>query len=366
MTAEDRFTGRRPCDCPYRMVDGERCCCGLLAEITKVDPNRLSDIPEGACEACCESFAPNARDLNPVVASLLYQFVESEMPVSCGAGRDRQEELLAFAQSQLPTVLPSEDDCAGNRATDSQGSFDQQELAKRIPIPPKRCGSPVRWAVGMTTCHRRLSTVTDSVNSLLQCGWSSDEFTLFLDGPVELGSEHQTLHAIELDGPSGAWTAWCRAFELLFEDAGDADALMLVQDDAYFAPAPEMRAYLEAAFWPASDNCIVSLYTSSDYSRDREPGWHLIEEPWTLGAVAWVFPRRVAVELLDSIRDGQLETVAGEAGIDTRVGAWAWSRGISFWYPIPSLVQHIGDVSTVWSTSRAVGLRRASRFLSDE
>jgi hypothetical protein len=49
--------------------------------------------------------------------------------------------------------------------------------------------------------------------------------------------------------------------------------------------------------------------------------------------------------------------------IDVLLGRWAWRRFVPVWYPTPSLVQHIGEVSTLWLSCRAAGPRAASQVV---
>jgi hypothetical protein len=57
----------------------------------------------------------------------------------------------------------------------------------------------------------------------------------------------------------------------------------------------------------------------------------------------------------------------GLVNIDILIGRWADERRLPIWFPSPSLVQHIGNESSIWSDpdSRAIGERRANRFAGD-
>ena len=55
----------------------------------------------------------------------------------------------------------------------------------------------------------------------------------------------------------------------------------------------------------------------------------------------------------------------GLSKIDVLVGEFAVANGIPIYYPCPSLVQHIGTVSTIWDTARAVLARRAGQYIGD-
>jgi hypothetical protein len=57
----------------------------------------------------------------------------------------------------------------------------------------------------------------------------------------------------------------------------------------------------------------------------------------------------------------------GLVNIDILIGRWAHGRQLPIYFPSPSLVQHIGNESSIWSDpdSRAIGDRRADRFAGD-
>ena len=54
----------------------------------------------------------------------------------------------------------------------------------------------------------------------------------------------------------------------------------------------------------------------------------------------------------------------GLLGIDIEIGRWAHESRLPIYFPTPSLVQHIGDSSSIWVApdARAMGNRRADRF----
>ena len=55
----------------------------------------------------------------------------------------------------------------------------------------------------------------------------------------------------------------------------------------------------------------------------------------------------------------------GLANIDGVIGKWANANAVPIHYPVPSLVQHIGDVSTISQVDRASAYRLADRFAED-
>jgi hypothetical protein len=55
----------------------------------------------------------------------------------------------------------------------------------------------------------------------------------------------------------------------------------------------------------------------------------------------------------------------GKADIDVLIGEWAENLGLKVWYPLPSLVQHIGNTSTIWTGASLSGLRQSPNFAGD-
>ena len=103
--------------------------------------------------------------------------------------------------------------------------------------------------------------------------------------------------------------------------------------------------------------------------RGKGAGWHQLNEPWSWGALAFVFSRPVLERFLvdPDVPATPVEGATGpaKAGIDALIGRWAARHGVPIHYPCPSLAQHTGDISVLWPAQRAVGNRHADRFLAD-
>jgi hypothetical protein len=139
----------------------------------------------------------------------------------------------------------------------------------------------------------------------------------------------------------------------------------MVQDDALFADGGGLREYLEQVLWPGESPCLVSLYTSSSYTAPRD-GWRNLPETWFWGAVAFIFPKALALAFLtdqEVVAHRGNPVDSGLAGIDLVIGDWAARHGVEVWHPTPSLVQHIGTTSAIWSNTAPDGERRADRFV---
>ena len=341
--------------------------CLLLGQIAGIDDRELLTVSPDECEACCESFVPTPQDWNPVIASLLYRVADQAVSRGGVEGLSLEDatSLREAALLNLPLVLPHEDDCIDDAQTYARPQgITLEALTQRLPLPSGlRHPASIRWAVGVTTAPRRQPTLSASLESLIASGWS--EPLLSLDGPVEIDSPYAALPRIERPAPIGAWPAWCETVQALLDKYADANMLMLVQDDALFPAIPCLREYVESVLNALPQPGLLSLYTSSE---DMQPGqvWQQYTGVWKYGAVVFVLPRELAQSILASNRRGELNVVERTAGIDMRIGVWADRNQVPLWHPSPSLIQHIGQVSSIWKRSRAVGLRRASRFIADE
>jgi hypothetical protein len=339
--------------CPYRKElagDDDVAFCQLVREVTGVADQELCRVEREACECCCRWFPPSAAHPNPVVASLLYQVAtrvlrEGDVP---GCNQAEAESLRAFATANLPSDEES-------RHVEQPG---EAEIV--LPTVGRRSGARVQtWAVGVTTAPRSVPTLERCLQSLVEAGWPRPR--LFVDGDVALPRGFADLPRTHRDPQMGAWPNYYLALGELLMRHPRADAYMLVQDDTLFCQGVCVRDYLERALWPGPTPGLVSLFSPRS-PENAAAAWHAYRRVWNHCALAFIFPRHVAQQFLAS-SDVVLHRVRhGLANIPWRVGRWAVEAGVSFHYPAPSLVQHIGHVSTLWSHLRAFGHRHASWF----
>jgi len=357
----DRFARRGVEECPHRAgvraAGGrESASCALVGAITGLPPE-WCPVDRSACEACCRSFVPTREKPNPVVASHVYGAAERLAAAGGAPGTPagHAAALRAAALAELP-VLNLEVEPPGTPAGPDA------PLADLVPPPPGRHGSVRTWAVGVTTAPRRRPTVGECLDGLARAGW--DEPLLFLDA-VGVPGRFAHLAGTARDVRVGAWPNYCLGLWELLLRRPEADAYLMVQDDALFAEGGGLREYLERALWPGDSPCLVSLYTSARYTSPRD-GWRDLPEPWFWGALAFAYPRPLALAFLTdpevvAHRGNPLD--GGLAGIDRLIGDWAARRGVKVWHPTPSLVQHIGTTSAIWSATAPGGPRRADRFI---
>jgi hypothetical protein len=348
-------------DCPYRTpptAGTTLARCGLLEQVIGSDPGdlRLCGVTDEACEACSREFPPSRVEWNPVIASLLYR--------AAGVLRARGEaERAAGLHARAVGGIPSEIDVR-SRPEQSPGA-DSSDLAALVPPPRNRSGPPVRrWAVGVTTAARGVPTLRDCLESLVAAGWS--EARLFVDGEgVEIPEPYRAWPRTERTPRMGAWPSYYLALGELLLREPQADAYLMVQDDALFFAHGGLRSYLEdCVLWPGRGEGVVSLFCSRADTPDQ-PGWTRHRGVWVWCALAFVFSRSSAQRFLaDPDVMGHRWTAARNpmADIDWRIGQWAFDRGVPLHFPAPSLVQHIGEVSALWPGVRLLGNRRASWF----
>ena len=220
-----------------------------------------------------------------------------------------------------------------------------------------------RWAVGVTTAPRREPTLKQTLHSLADAGW--DQSRLFAEPETEIPAGFEDLPITRRDQLLGAFPNWYLGLAELVMREPRADAYLMCQDDVLFSEG--LRAYLEESLWPESEVGVVSVYCPSHYAVGREPGFHAEDRGWhSWGALAYVLPADSARALLCDVRvvEHRLNGPAsGLRNIDSVVGRWCREAGRSYIVHVPSLAQHIGETSTIWTGTRNSQRRRADRFM---
>jgi hypothetical protein len=420
-TADGVAARRRVGDCSYRTEirgegPGEVASCQLIEQLSGTAVDELCKVSRAACEACVASSPPSLRELNPVVASHLYSLAEQVInrggvagcsaeyaatlsslaernlefhwgtaerppearvdvacihlggpagfrPVATAAGHDRA---IVYHCRHPDHQETTPEQCLACRDWTESAGLPRTPLSVVVPRPALRHGPRVQtWSVGVITAPRRPPTLDACLDSLVRAGWH--EPRLFIDGSTTIATRHAHLPLTLREPRIGAWPNFYLALaELLMRDP-EADAYMLVEDDAVFFDREDLRAYLEELLWPAEAVGAVSLYCSSVYTQ-AEPGWKVFSGPWVWGALAFVFPREAVRQLVGdpliiAHRGGR---DCGLADTDALIGRWSAARGLPIYFPTPSLVQHIGDRSASWPAVRALGFRRADQFAGDQ
>lgn len=362
--------------------------CGLLEELSGLANHQLTIVERDACEACCETFPATAADPNLVVASLAAGLAETIIATNgvAGCSVEQAVQLQTFAEERIPILNADELDLVPNHRSDIP-DIPVETLRRLLPVAAQKSKSNVfDWAIAVTTSPRRQPTLNACLERLDSCGWQQP--LLSIDGDVDVPVNFQELPVTQRTNPIGAWPNYYLTLSELVMQSPHADAYMVVQDDSIFANCGQLKSYLEELLWPVADNgsnddsanidnstldpssekCLVSLYCCADDTRETD-GWFLYDGQWKFGALAMVFSPAAAQQFLRDERVTGHRLLGGKhsmAGIDAVIGDWAFRNQVPVWHSSPSLVQHIGNVSTIWETSGAHGLRRASRFIDDE
>ena len=399
--------------CPHRRLldhDGsERAECRLLRLISGVADESLAQVNADACRTCCESFPPTFERWNPVIASLLFeltqQVVDRGGALGCSATaakalQTRVDLALEIDASPTQSIIPARvsGQCCdlGEALPSDNGQSEWQchhpahavatpekcrqcgdwsprhpvsrflSLREMVPVASQRAEPTIRsWAVGVLTAPRREATLEWCLDSVVRAGWATPH--LFVDGLVRIPPRFNHLPITWRERPVGAWPNYWLALAELVQSQPEADAYLLLQDDAVLYDRGNLREYLESALWPASEPSLVSLYCSQAYTV-LEPGWRRLPERFVWGALAFVFPRALARQFV-----GDPEVLAhrwngphnGLRQVDVMIGQWAESRGHGVHLPSPSLVQHVGNTSSIWESASNQGWRRADWFAGD-
>jgi hypothetical protein len=354
-------------ECRHRLVDdpgsADKAVCNLLAQ-AGVPPARC-EVRRDVCSACLRHFPPDPSCWNTIVASQIYlesrRALESVSLTPEERARlvqvgDRAADHLQFPANEYPLVVPKPDDKP--RAHSLWTILPPRKVRRRPGVKT--------WAVGVLSSPRRRSTLDATLDSLIRAGWHDPH--LFLDGTVRVPERFAGLPGVLREPRIGCWSNYYLALAELLMRHPDADAYLLAEDDALFYDRENLREYMEQILWPDQRLCLVSLYCPSPYSV-QDFGWHPSRCVWSMGSLAFIFPRRLAQHfLLDRAvcdhRWGRWqEADAGLADTDEVIGRWALRKRIRIWYPTPSLVQHIGETSTFDPNLRAAGERQADRWI---
>lgn len=397
-----------------RGQDGrESATCRLVQEFVGVSDIEYSRVGRDSCVACSHEPIADAAHLNTVVASHVFNVTDRIIReggahgCSVDEAAQKQQDVEALVALHHPgadqaAAVPRAteaccflaDEIGSKRTETASGVIEETVFECRHPdhahttaaecrlcrdwsmaverpfhepaslgpleraLSEHRGGAVRRWAVGVTTAPRRQPTLELCLDSMRRAGWS--DIRLFVDTPVELPESYEHLPVTLRDTRVGAWPNYYLALAQLCAESADADAILIAQDDSLFYDQENLCAYLEDILWLTDPPGVVSLFCSAVDAKER-PGWYTHQGAWTRGAHAFVFPRNLARQFLtdrDVVAHRQRGS-EGLVGIDTVIGQWASRRGIPVVFPSPSLVQHIGDTSTLWKHARAIGTRRA-------
>ncbi len=316
-------------------TSGEACCL-QVGEVTGIaDPELQRVLPE-ACEACCRTMRDQDA-INPVVASLVYnavsRVIETGGHPECSV--ERAQQLKQFAIGHLGVIVEELPDHSYPPESYTPGG-DVTQLQVE-------CSERFTWSVGLLTAPRRVPTILPTIQSLKDAGF--ERVHVFAEPgsllPPECPDLAVTIHRRRL----GNFVNFYSSLSRLLADNPASDAFAIFQDDVEAAAG--LKDWCDQQLWPL-DSGVVSLFTPRLHS-SRTVGWHLRSPGYNrvCGAQAFVFRRDMLQRFLSDphvVRHLEIKVKHD----DTVVAEWVAREGIGIAYHTPSLVQHVGAVSSIF------------------
>lgn len=213
------------------------------------------------------------------------------------------------------------------------------------------------FAIAITTAPRRRPTLPRALVSLREAGFGEDVHVFAEPGTLAhlplLDAERIRVH--ENSSKRGCFGNWRHALKRLLSRT-DAQWLLVVQDDAIWSPGAADVLRGETRSRQELRTGFLSPYvTSKDVPEESGDGWIECRSGWFLwGALALCMKRGAAEELL---RHRRFRKHRGSQQVDAVVAASMLDLGLPSFVHVPSLVDHIGETSTLGHDDIAAGLR---------
>ncbi len=226
-------------------------------------------------------------------------------------------------------------------------------------INPRRVKA-MRWAYGVTTVPVRRNTfLPRTLASLRRAGF--DQPTLFVDGDKDVASWETefSLPVVCRSYTVRTYGNWVLSLAELIIRNPTCERYAIFQDD--FVTYANLRQYLERIEYPHRKG-YWNLYTfpkNQDLCVTKDGnmvmGWYESNQRG-LGAVALVFDRQAATDLLQhsDIVTRPLSVERGWRAVDGGIVTAMGKMGYKELVHNPSLVQHIGAVSSMGSSKHAL------------
>lgn len=198
----------------------------------------------------------------------------------------------------------------------------------------------MKWSVGITSCFRYESFLENTIQQVSQAGW--DNVLVF----AEPGTDTKHTRSVQY----GCWTNWiCSLYEMFQLGFPDTKYYLILEDDINICK--NVRVYLEEILPPLDRFGIVSLYSPDHISR-KSKGMNCIHDESSLGRFCWgtqaIIFNNESIELfLKSERTFYHKLEGENKNRDSAIGMWALDSGKKVYYHTPSLVQHVGEKSTI-------------------
>jgi glycosyltransferase involved in cell wall biosynthesis len=338
--------GRTPENCRYREASVSESgtdifCCALARQIMGPHVDASCAVGDDICKVCCRWPHPSPGDVNPVVASLVYGVAAKILRIEDASTRQIEEATRA-QQHVLKSLQIEEEGSAGFAASAAPLAGDVNGDQRCLHGPSRSRKVRLTWAVGLLTAPRPKPTILPTLKSLQAGGF--DFLHIFAEPGAWIPGEFQHLPITQHGQTLGNLGNFHSALIALYMTQPHADCYAVFQDDIQVALG--LKAWCDDQFWPDCTG-LVSLFTPRAY-QDSKQGWRILALGLhrTFGAQAFVFRRDLLLEFLGDSASLRYRE-AHVHGDDAVVGAWATARGMGIAYHHPSLVQHIGDVTSI-------------------
>ena len=331
---------RVPEQCTYRTMIVESAeglaVCGALRLITGVSDPGECRVRRDVCVACCLSFR-GPDEVNPVLASLMYtmaaRIIASAGHPECGVAQ--ASILMQRATDQLSVIVRELPDQNFPANIDSNGQAAESRTARFSPT--------FQWATAMLTAPRREPTIEQTLHSLKLAGF--DNVHIFAEPGARIPDCCRHFRITQRPQQFGNFLNFYSCLTTLLSEHPTADAYAVFQDDIELASG--LKDWFEDECWPLN-NGVVSLFTPRLHS-ESAVGWQLKcpGSQRVCGAQALVFRTDMLQRFLSDTR--VLHSLRlRDQGDDAVLGGWLAREGLDIAYHTPSLVQHVGTVSSIY------------------
>lgn len=212
----------------------------------------------------------------------------------------------------------------------------------------------MNWAVGVTTVpSRRNDLLPTALNSLCDAGFS--DVHLFVDGcdDPSLYSQFGRLVSLRPTPALGIVGNWMLAMWELYVRNPKANRFVLFQDD--ILAVGNLREFLEKSPYPKK-RAFLNLYLNRQNKAivKTQKGWHPSNQ-LCQGALGLVFDRDALHAILSSnhmVAKPLTTPPRDRKNVDGGISTSMKNAGFIEYVHNPSLLQHIGRISTVGNTER--------------
>ena len=229
----------------------------------------------------------------------------------------------------------------------------------------------MNWSIGITTAPREEGFYLDqTLESLKNSGFENP--VVFAEPGSKIPESFKG-HVVSRRKKYGDWTNWASGLYELFLSEPSTEYFLMLEDDALLSFG--LREYLEYCLPNLGEFASLNLYTSSKYFCPRRPRMFHNEcqgkRTWSTVAVVMshssvlrffsdldvqkhrffdIFEVKEGFWRLNSSYGSgktSMTDCVGNTVKDAVIGQWAEKLGLPVFYHTPSLVEHIGEFSTL-------------------